>query len=179
MRHASWRPWRAQPCIFSHILSQATHPHAFPSSAADASAAWRALRVSFPDISPPEATTFSPHHEQLFFNAARHVRRSLHARRAQQLLALKHSARERAHYHSISSRPASMWLETLPVAPPLHLSDQAFKDNARIRLGVKAFTTTHEPWLCTCGQRITDDDVAHALSCSKLAGLVQGRHDDT
>ena len=38
--------------------------------------------------------------------------------------------------------------------------------------GVKAFTTTNEPWICV--HRVTDADVVHALSCGKLAGLLQG-----
>jgi hypothetical protein len=34
-------------------------------------------------------------------------------------------------------------------------------------------------WTCTCGHTVEDNDVAHALGCNRLSGLVQSRPDDT
>jgi hypothetical protein len=44
---------------------------------------------------------------------------------------------------------------------------------------VRNFTTMATPWTCACGHHVAEDDVAHALSCSALSGLVQARHDET
>jgi hypothetical protein len=67
----------------------------------------------------------------------------------------------------------------LPVVPSVRLDDQSFQDNARIRLGVRNFTTMSQAWRCTCGQLVDGDDVAHALGCRSLNSLIIARHDET
>jgi hypothetical protein len=96
----------------------------------------------------------------------------------QQLFELKPGDRDCDLLHSLSSCPCSKWLDTLPVVPSSRLNDQAFQDDARIRLWVRKFTTMLRSWHC-CGQLVDGDDVAHALGCCKLNSLIINRHDET
>jgi hypothetical protein len=71
--------------------------------------------------------------------------------------------------HSISTRPGSMWLDAVPYAPSLRLSDQAFQDTARVLMGVRTFSSFGNAWTCACGHTVEGDDVAHALGCNRLS----------
>jgi hypothetical protein len=46
-------------------------------------------------------------------------------------------------------------------------------------MGVRTFVSFGACWTCSCGHTFEDDDVAHALGCNRLSGLVQSRHDET
>jgi hypothetical protein len=45
-------------------------------------------------------------------------------------------------------------------------------------MGVRMFSSFGTCWTCTCGHNFEDDDVVHALGCSRLIGLTQSRHED-
>jgi hypothetical protein len=91
------------------------------------------------------------------------VVRAFHAVDSQQLFELRPCECYRAPLHSLSTYPGSKCFDTLPAVPSLRLDDQSFQDNARIRLGIRNFTTMSQAWRCTCGQLVDGDDVAHAL----------------
>jgi hypothetical protein len=87
-----------------------------------------------------------------FHDAARTVRRALHATDMQRLFKLKPGVCNYALLHSLSAYPGSKWLDTLLVVPSLCLDDQSFQDNACVRLGVCNFTTMSQAQHCTCGK---------------------------
>jgi hypothetical protein len=72
-----------------------------------------------------------------------------------------------------------MWLDAIPYAPSLRPDDHAFQDSACVRKGVRTFSSFGTSWTCACGHTVEGEDVAHALGCNRLSGLVQSRHDDT
>jgi hypothetical protein len=75
----------------------------------------------------------------------------MHAADKELLFAIEPGDHNRALLHSLSSYPGSTWLDTLPVAPCLRLDDQAFQDDAGMRLGVRDFTSVSQAWHCGCG----------------------------
>jgi hypothetical protein len=107
------------------------------------------------------------------------VRNALTAANRADLNHLWPSDMARALLNSISSRPGSMWLDAVPYAPSLRLEDQSFQDAGRVRMGVRTFSSFGACWTCSCGHTVEDDDVAHALGCNRLSGLVQSRHYET
>jgi hypothetical protein len=46
-------------------------------------------------------------------------------------------------------------------------------------MGVRTFSSFGNARTCACGHTMEDDDVAHALGCNRLSGLVQSRHNGT
>jgi hypothetical protein len=72
-----------------------------------------------------------------------------------------------------------MWLDAVPYAPSLRLDDQSFQDAGRVRMGVRTISSFGTCWTCPCGHTVEGDDVAHAIGCNRLSGLVQSRHDET
>jgi hypothetical protein len=72
-----------------------------------------------------------------------------------------------------------MWLDAVSYAPFLPLVDKACQDAARVRTGVRTFSSFGNAWTCACGHTMEDDDIAHALGCNRLSALVQSCHDDT
>ena len=74
---------------------------------------------------------------------------------------------------AIASESAGAWLDALPSdLIGTRLNDDHFRAAAGLRLGLRLFDNE----ACPCGGA-ADELGHHQLSCSKLAGLVQGRHD--
>jgi hypothetical protein len=44
---------------------------------------------------------------------------------------------------------------------------------------VRPFSSSGTSWTSTCSHAVEADNVALALGCNQLSGLMQGRHDDT
>jgi hypothetical protein len=65
-----------------------------------------------------------------------------------------------------------MWLDAIPHTPSLRLGDHAFQDAARVRMGVRTFSSFCNVWTCACGHTVKDDDVAHARCCNRLSELL-------
>jgi hypothetical protein len=72
-----------------------------------------------------------------------------------------------------------MWLDAVPDAPSLRLEYQSCQDADCVHMGVRTFSSFGTCWTCSCRHTVEDDDVAHALGCIRLRGLVQSRHEET
>jgi hypothetical protein len=46
-------------------------------------------------------------------------------------------------------------------------------------MGVRTFSSFGTCWMCSCSHNVEDNDVAHALGCTGLRGLIQSRYDET
>jgi hypothetical protein len=60
-----------------------------------------------------------------------------------------------ARLYSCASRPASIFLDTLPMAPPLTISDAAFASGMRNRLGLSQMPPGAPMVVCDCAERPT------------------------
>jgi hypothetical protein len=69
-----------------------------------------------------------------------------------------------------------MWLDAVPYATSLCLDNQSFQDDGRARMGVGSISSFGPCWTCSGCQIVEKEDVAHALGCYQLSGLVQSRH---
>jgi hypothetical protein len=126
----------------SHCPLTATfhlHPFTAPNSAAPD--AWRHMHSRFPDQCPPPADGFcvpaGPQHAPL----PTLIRCALHTASQAELLRLYPIDRAQALQSSILDQPGSMWLDAVPYAPSLRLSDQAFQAAARVRMGIRTFSS--------------------------------------
>ncbi len=85
--------------------------------------------------------------------------------------------RNLARLRSCASRPASIWLDTLPTAPSLCLSDSAFACGLRHRLGLSHMPCNAPGVQCFCGHSMQAGSTDHAMTCSTLSGAKTLRHD--
>ena len=92
-------------------------------------------------------------------------------------LATTEGQQDMARLRSCACRPASMWLDALPVAPTLQLTDADFVYAARYRMGAAYLPTNHPPVTCFCGTRLLPGDQHHALICDSTDGVKTMRHD--
>ena len=78
----------------------------------------------------------------------------------------------RARWIGISAEHAGLWITTSPTHPLYRLTDEHFKQAARIRLGL----TPHEHIrYCCCGVRF-DHEPQHLLACRRLLDMNTVRH---
>jgi hypothetical protein len=106
--------------------------------------------------------------------------------RADALLASLHDGTEggkraRAHLLSCACRPASAWLDTLPLSRALELKSREFQTALRLRLGL-AILPLNAPTVrtrvqCGCGATLHRTDTNHGMRCSALAAHFTLRHD--
>ena len=86
-------------------------------------------------------------------------------------------AQHAARLRSCKSRAASIWLDTLPVAPSLRLKNADVVSNVRHRLGLSQMPARAHAFKCHCGRDVPPDDIHHAMSCNAAKKAVQMRHD--
>ena len=80
-----------------------------------------------------------------------------------------------ARLRSCACREAAAYLDAFP-AKPLLLSDADLRTGLRLHLGVLQLPAAAIGTRCTCGQRLSEHDGAHAMVCSKASGPVESRH---
>ena len=74
-------------------------------------------------------------------------------------------------------RPASAFLEVLPVAPTLRLSDRDFRSALQLRLRLLEVLSAAIGLTCGCKRKLCETDAEHALLCKLLSGASTLRHD--
>ena len=82
-----------------------------------------------------------------------------------------------ARLRSVSCRPASAFLDALPVAPTLRLSDRDFRSALQLRLGLLEVLSAAIGLTCGCKRKLCETDAEHALLCKLLSGAITLRHD--
>jgi hypothetical protein len=79
---------------------------------------------------------------------------------------------------SEACRSASAWLEAVPTAFPLRLSDGDFRAALRRRLGESNLPQGSPAAPCFCKAQIGSTDAEHALTCHAPNALRVLRHDE-
>ena len=82
-----------------------------------------------------------------------------------------------ARLRSVSCRPASAFLDALPVAPTLRLSDRDFRSALQLRLGLLEVLSAAIGLTCGCKRKLCETDAEHALLCKLLSGKFTLHHD--
>jgi hypothetical protein len=110
---------------------------------------------------------FSRHESQARFDAllASYDATSVHGRSA------------RARLLSCSCRPASAWLDTLPLSRALELKSGEVRTGLRHRLGLSMLPPNAPAVQCTCGATLRPSDADHGMRCPSLAAQTTMRHD--
>jgi hypothetical protein len=85
--------------------------------------------------------------------------------------------RDRARLLSCQCRAASAWIDTLPTAPALRMSNADFVCAMRHRLGLTHMPANAPGVQCSCGQFMQPNDVDHAMTCKSQCGAMQLRHE--
>jgi hypothetical protein len=70
-----------------------------------------------------------------------------------------------------------MWLDALPVAPALQLSDADFVCAARHRLGIANMPANAPAVQCFCNECVQPGNLDHAMTCNTLSGANTLRHE--
>jgi hypothetical protein len=102
--------------------------------------------------------------------------------RADALLASLHDGthdgkRTRARLLSCACRPASAWLDTLPLSRSLELKSGEFQTTLRHRLGLAILPLNAPLVQCGCRATLHCTDTDHGMRCSALAAHFMLRHD--
>jgi hypothetical protein len=102
--------------------------------------------------------------------------------RADALLASLHDhtedgKRARARLLSCACRPASAWLDTLPLSRALELKSGEFQTALQHRLGLAILPLNAPTLQCGCGATLYRTDTDHGMQCSALAAHFTLRHD--
>jgi hypothetical protein len=88
-----------------------------------------------------------------------------------------HGRSARARLFSCACRPASAWLDTLPLTWALELKSGEVRSGLRHRLGLSMLPPSTPAVQCTCGNTLLPSDVDHAMRCPSLAAQTTLRHD--
>jgi hypothetical protein len=147
---------------------------------------WQALHAAGEGHSlwPPEALPVNGETiDTVLPSAQRTFARFVAERKSADLLAsfdttTEEGLRNLARMHSCACRPASIWLETLPLAEPLRLTDSDFIGSMRHRLGLTQLPANAPGVRCSCGRHMQAGDTDHAMTCRSLAGIVMLRHNN-
>jgi hypothetical protein len=86
----------------------------------------------------------------------------------------------RARLLSCDCRPASAWLDTLPLASALELKSGEAHSGLHHRLGIStqhSNATPTPPIQCDCGARLCHTYTEHGMRCPSLAAHTTLRHD--
>jgi hypothetical protein len=83
----------------------------------------------------------------------------------------------RARLLSCACRPASAWLDTLPLSRALELKSGEFQTALRHRLGLAILPLNAPTVQCGCGATLHRTDTDHGMRCSALAAHFTLRHD--
>ena len=81
-----------------------------------------------------------------------------------------------ARLHSCAGRPASIWLDTLPVVPALRMTSVEFSFSLRYRNGIPPAPPNALGVMCVCNTYVPPDDLDHAMNCKTLSYFWTVRH---
>ena len=81
-----------------------------------------------------------------------------------------------ARLRSCACREASIWLDTLPTASFLQLSDADFRIGLRLGLGLSQYPANAPQTTCFCGAVLRASNIDHAMRCTSLRGSTTLRH---
>ena len=82
-----------------------------------------------------------------------------------------------ARLRSVACRASGAWLDALPVAPTLRLSDRHFRSAMQLRLGLLQMRSDAVGRTCGCNRVLQATDAEHALLCKLHSGACTMRHD--
>jgi hypothetical protein len=85
--------------------------------------------------------------------------------------------RARARLLSCACRPASAWLDTLPLSRALELKSGEFQTTLQHHLGLAILPLNAPTMQCGCGSTLHCSDTDHGTPCSALAAQFTQRHD--
>ena len=85
--------------------------------------------------------------------------------------------RQIARLLACACRQSAIWLDTLPMAPALQLSDADFICALRHRLGITQLPANAVGYTCWCDFQLQANDTDHAMACPALSGGMTLRHD--
>jgi hypothetical protein len=83
----------------------------------------------------------------------------------------------RAQLLSCACRPASAWLDTLPLTKSLELKSGEVCTGLSHRLGISMLPSNAPAVQCDCGAPLCPSDVDHGMRCPSLAAHTTLRHD--
>jgi hypothetical protein len=151
-------------------------------SGAQLSPQWEALHDTAGALWRPEFRTVSQDSIGTIAGAQRAFGRHSAQARADALLASLHDGtaegkRARARLLSCACRPASAWLETLPLSGALELKSGEFQTALRHRLGLAILPLNAPTVPCSCGAPLRRTDTDHGMRCPALAAQLTLRHD--
>jgi hypothetical protein len=139
---------------------------------------WEALHDRAGSLWPPELHEVSPdsldHIAQAQGTFARHPAQVCF----DALLAtfIEAGRRDRARLLSCACRPASAWLNMLPLLHLLELKSREVQTGLRQRLGLSALPLNASAVLCGCRAALRGSDADHGMRCPALAAQVKLRH---
>ena len=144
---------------------------------------WAALRAAAPDLWPAEAAAADAACiKEVLPGAQREFSRFQAGRRQSALLASCNAGtieghRQLARLLACACRQSAIWLDTLPMAPALQLSNRDFICAMRHRLGITQLPANAVAHHCWCNHPLQADDTDHAMACPALSGKMTLRHD--
>jgi hypothetical protein len=145
-------------------------------------AQWEALHDGAGDLWPPEVRDVNPDNLGVIADAqSTHSRHTATAKFTALLESFDaHSVNgrsARAHILSCACRPASAWLDTLPLTRTLELKSGEVRTSLRHRLGLSMMPPNAPTLLCSCGAALNGNTADHAMRCLSLAALTTLRRD--
>jgi hypothetical protein len=145
-------------------------------------AQWEELHGGAGDLWPPEVRDVNPDNLGVIADAQSTFSRHIAAAKLSSLLESfdAHSVNgrsARARILSCACRPASAWLDTLPLTSTLELKSGEVRTGLRHRLGLSMMPPNAPSLLCSCGAALNGNTADHAMRCSSLAALTTLRND--
>ena len=143
---------------------------------------WQQLHSSAPDLWKPDDATVTDRCISAVLSKAQrkigqhHAQQRYDAMLAACDLSSNLGKRTAARLRGVACRPASIWLDALPVTRAHTLSDVHFRSAARLRLGLPQGPTNAVDVRCDCGDAVKKTDIDHALTCMKRSGTKTMRH---
>jgi hypothetical protein len=151
-------------------------------SAEELTPLWEAMHDAAAGLWRPEFREVGPRSMGTIAEAQSMLSRYSAQARAASLLAslplgTEDGKRTRARLLSCACRPASAWLDTLPLFRALELKSGEFQTALRHRLGLAVLPTNAPAVECGCGATLRRTDTDHGMRCSALAAQTTLRHD--
>jgi hypothetical protein len=143
---------------------------------------WASLHSGAGVLWPPESQEVSPDSLGTIAAAQREFSRQAAQARADALLesfdaGTQEGKSARARLLSCACRPASAWLDMLPLTRALELKSGEVRTGLRHRLVINMLPSNAPAVQCDCGAPLCPSDVDHGMPCSSLAAHTTLRHD--
>jgi hypothetical protein len=143
---------------------------------------WASVHSGARDLWQPEVQEVSPDSLGTIAAAQREFSRQAAQARADALLesfdaGTQDGKSTRARLLSCACRPASAWLDTVPLTRAHELKSGEVRTGLRHRLGISMLPFNAPAVQCECGAFLRSSDVDHGMRCSSLAAHTTLRHD--